>query len=226
MLLYWISTLVWCGHRHEAAGKLNKLYLGQIDRGKKKRFVCLFNHLVISAIINIAATGREWLLLVIRKPTVKSYFTFSDTPCGHSNFPWTSSLCFFCFSFDSLLETSVWSWAQFPFILLVAASPRLAAAAKSCLLAIGHLQEHSEPHNSTLHNGPCYVNYVEPLPAAQPWWIMHEVIRIPVRWSDTWSWTSHRCSTLYQHSRDASCPIKILGQSFFVNVVIFLNEMI
>lgn len=98
------------------------------------------------------------------KPTIKSYFIFNETHCGDNNFPWTSSLL--CFFFDSLLETSLWSWAQFNFI--VHREPPSGCGCQSCLLAIGHLQEHSEPHNSTLHNGRCYVNYARPLPLHDP----------------------------------------------------------
>lgn len=75
-------------------------------------------------------------------------------------------LLYFCFFFDSLLETSLWSWAQFNFI--VHHEPPSSCGCQSCLLAIGHLQEHSEPHDSTLHNGPCYVNYAGPLPLHNP----------------------------------------------------------
>lgn len=146
-------------------------------------------------------------------------------------FPWTSSL--FRFFFDSLLETSLWNWAQLYFI--VHRELPSSCGCQSCLLAIGHLQEHSEAHNSTLHNGALLCQFSGAPPAAQSWWIMYEMIRIPVRRSDTWSWTSRRFYNLCQHSRDASCPMKMLGlnwvflkscvQSFFGHVVIFVNEI-
>lgn len=95
---------------------------------------------------------------------------------------------------------------------------------QSCLPVIGYQHQHSEPHNWTSHSGSCYVNYISPPCRTTPLSFKAALAGFGVnkRLEHLGGRAIHKarslcCYTVYLHSWNTSCPVKMVGQNQVCN---------